>query len=74
VKRAGRSCIPFSATPRLGAQAHNRPELRHKRELGGRTKQSRTFSSLNDVDQNDYDGNDQKNVNKTAHGVGSDEP
>jgi hypothetical protein len=31
-------------------------------------------SSANDSKQDDHNGNHQKNVNETTHGVGSDEP
>ena len=31
-------------------------------------------SSADDINQNDHDGNHQKNVNKTAHRIGTDQP
>jgi hypothetical protein len=40
----------------------------------GYTKLSRAPSSVNNVDQDDDNGDNQKNVNKTAHGIGSDQP
>jgi hypothetical protein len=38
------------------------------------TKWSQGFSSANDSKQDDHDGDYQKNVNETVHGVGSHQP
>jgi len=41
--------------------------------MPGPTKWSQGFSSANDSNQNDHDGDYQESVNDTAHGVGSDQ-
>jgi hypothetical protein len=40
--------------------------------VGGARSQG--FLSANDSKQNDHDGDHQKNVNETVHGVGSEQP
>jgi hypothetical protein len=39
-----------------------------------RVKSSSGLSSANDIKQDDHDGDDQQNMNETAHGVRGDQP